>query len=188
MYSRKIPAFFILIFMLTCSPAYATAMIKFDLSDLTLRADLIVRAEALSSSEAFDKETGRMHEYFALKVKETIKGEATQSITVRQVARIKNAKFATIIAGQPEIDNGHEYLLFLRKKKNLYFILGMAQGHYSLIVEGNKLLAVQKMQGVSLQESGKPAQTTEAVNSVLEYSLLKQRIIDILKTSESGPQ
>jgi len=181
----------IIILILACGTAQATAMIKFDLSDLSLRADLIVRVSVISQSEAADAGTGRLHEYSKLKIIETIKGHCTAEITVRQVAQQKNGKYATIVTGQPRIEKGAEYLLFLMKKGDLYFILGMSQGHYALIENKGKLLAVRNLYGVSLYDKqGKitlPPESEAAITTI-EYSLLRQKIMNILKTAESGPQ
>ena len=179
----------IAISMLISATVSATTLKKMELYDLTIEADLVVRAEALSVEERFDPLDRHRHNYFTLKTEEILKGQAAANFIVRLVAPYRNLMYAAKIVGQPEISVGGDYLLFLRKKDNLYFIIGMIQGQYNLVKRDGKIYALQnKAPGVSLLKANGTVIKNQTANVEMEYETLKNSITAILKNDESKPQ
>jgi hypothetical protein len=81
--------------------------------DLVQRADAIVITTALESHSQFDA-NGGIVTIASLSVERVLKGSVNQTIDVVELGG-SVGDVATMIPGSPRYDNGHRYLIFLRK-------------------------------------------------------------------------
>jgi len=184
----RISWLFVLFFSLTgllfSYTGQASMMLPFSLKDLTQQAELIAKVKELDAQSRWSPGKKMIFTYFDLKVQETLKGKVEkEKICLKQMGGIVG-DHGMMVSGNPKLKKGEETLLFLQLHKNqkgekCYYVLGMAQGKYSLITTKINqipvLEAFRAMDGLNLIQKGK---TTLPANRI-SYQELKAKILKI---------
>ena len=109
--ARLRPALFA-VALLISSSALATVVLALSMEELTARAPLIVHAVAQGSNVAWDEPHAKIWTWTELSVKETLKGEVTTHVVVKQPGGVVG-EVGMEIAGIATFKPGEEVVLFL---------------------------------------------------------------------------
>jgi hypothetical protein len=113
--------------------AQATVMMALDLDDLAQRADMVIRAQVLSSqSKVREGSQGRILTDVEMKSLECWKGTCPEVVTA-MVLGGQEGDVEQWVSGSAQFTPGEECVVFLRAHGRTRFkVLGMAQGKYRL--------------------------------------------------------
>jgi hypothetical protein len=136
---------------LSASAAASTAL-KFDLERLTLSSDRILVGEVVEM-ESF-REDNRIYTDTTLRVEETWKGDAPDTITIRQPGG-RVGDVATRVQGLAKFQMGERSLVFLSDpdtEDHPWVIRGLAQGKFRVTTgpDGETTLAVPDLDGLQV--------------------------------------
>lgn len=169
-------------------PVHATSVERFDLKEMTQRAEVVVHGR-ITSTECRVDARGAIVTDVKLEVVELFKskdGEDKSQVKVFQFTVYGGivGDRGSAISGAPSFPQGEEVLLFLSQANDagLRTAIGLAQGKYTIRLEGGRKLAYRNLEGLRLvdprtgevQESAKPDQGVawdelrERVKSALE--------------------
>lgn len=138
----------------------ATSVERFDLKEMTQRAEVIVHGRVTSTASRVDAK-GSIVTDIKLEVTELFKSKDGQDKT--QVKVFEFTVYGGIvgsrgsaISGAPSFTQGEEVLLFLSKSNDagLRVCIGLAQGKYTIRLEGGRKLAYRNLEGLRLVDPG----------------------------------
>lgn len=114
------------------SVAHATVSIPLSVAALTREADVIVRGKVLDQVSLWDPLKGSIYTHTRVEVLGTLKGQATdREILVRQMGgRVGN--YVMKVSGNARLKPGEEVVLFLTRDAQYHYVVGLAQGKYSV--------------------------------------------------------
>lgn len=140
--------------------AHATSVERFDLKEMTQRAEVIVHGR-VTSTECRVDDRGAIVTDVKLEVTELFKTKDGED-----KAQVKTFTFTvyggivgnrgSAISGAPVFTPGEELLLFLSKQNDagLRTAIGLAQGKYTIRLEGGRKLAYRNLEGLRLVDPG----------------------------------
>jgi hypothetical protein len=140
------------------APALAATVIKLSMEELTQRADVVVRARVRSAASSRDPATGRIWTFTELDVSESIKGDASKAITVRQPGGVVDG-IGQEVAGTARFSPGEDVVLFLARAPDhpaVFQVLSLAAGKVRLEPRLSSKRAVRDLEGLQFHEQ--PAQ------------------------------
>jgi hypothetical protein len=112
--------------------AQATVMMALDLDELAQRADMVIRAQVLSSQSKTRGNQGRILTDVELKTLECWKGTCPEVVTALVLGG-QEGDVEQWVSGSAQFTPGEECVVFLRAHgKTRFKVLGMAQGKYRL--------------------------------------------------------
>jgi hypothetical protein len=115
--------------VLVTSVAHATVVVPLTLAEQVDRADVIVRATVGARQSAFVPERGAILTWTTLNVTEVLKGQASSTLTLRQMGGSANGMVQRV-PGDAELTTGQDVVLFLHREGDTVFLLALAQSCY----------------------------------------------------------
>ena len=132
---RYLTIFMLLGVMLSCSLASATIVRSMSLKEMTQTANVIVRATVSNQTARWNTDGTRIYTVTQLQVAEVLKGPVAigEAIRVRQIGG-SVGEITQMVSGNARFTPGEEVLVFLDRdeKRSLHYVIGMAQGKYSI--------------------------------------------------------
>ena len=137
------------------APARSTIVRSMNLDQLAHEADAVIHGRITHRSSSWNDTKSRIYTVTQVEVIETIKGQAKaqQILKIRQIGGTVDGITQTIV-GNASLTVGEEVVLFLDRdeKKPLYYVIGMAQGKYTVDRTGAKPRVAHNLAGLALAE------------------------------------
>jgi hypothetical protein len=163
--------------VLTTAPAFATTVAKLNMEQLVQRADLIVQGQVESVYSRWDEARRLIFTYVSIRVDESLKGSAPQSVVIRQIG----GSVGTIqmsVAGVPQFRSGEMTVVFLKRQDDSTFqVVGMNQGLYQI----DENFAVSNLFGVDLFDSKTGEITHPLISGRAPLEQLKTKIRELVR-------
>ena len=111
--------------------AFATTVLRLDVSELVKRSELIVIADVVETKAEMIQ--GRVHTRATLAIKDTLKGEKHNAIDLLHLGG-RTPDLVTYVPGMPSFEKGEHLLLFLNQPKDQKFfvVVGLEQGKFTV--------------------------------------------------------
>ncbi len=141
-----------LLLLLFSQKAMASFTLHMPLEDLSKKASVIVHTKVFSFSAAWEDQGKRIWTTYQLEVKSLLKGEFNADAIAHARGGTVGNK-TQIASGQPYLETGKEYLLFLwySEKSKRYLILGSSQGVFKVTQENDgETWAENSYQGIHI--------------------------------------
>jgi hypothetical protein len=143
----------------------ATTLVYLPFEQQVDDAGLIVVAVAATRTSSWDTGRTMIHTDIVFRVEETVKGQASGAVTVRQLGGVVG-DVGQAVAGTPVFGIGKRYVLFLEPSgEGTYRVVGFSQGSYAVALDGKGKSTVQPQLaapgGVRILGGG---QTVQAAN------------------------
>jgi hypothetical protein len=126
--------------------AEATIVKRLTVAEMARRADVVVQGTVVRQSASWNAERTRIYTVTELRVVEALKGTATAgaTISIRQLGGTLDG-IVQSIAGNARFDVGEEVVVFLDQDEALplHYVIGMAQGKFSVRRTGPAVQAAQ---------------------------------------------
>lgn len=113
------------------SEAQATVVVELTRQQLVDRSDLVVRATVVSQASAWSEDHTRMLTRTQLRVEESYKGQGFGELTLQQLGGAVDG-VESHIAGDGVLQQGHQYVLFLRRQNGLVFLTALSLAVYEV--------------------------------------------------------
>lgn len=142
----------ILTLLLLAGAAQATIVKSLSLEQMTTAADVIVVGEVLARTSAWNDEKTRIYTVTRVRVAEALKGSpGGGEIEVRQIGGTVDGLTQSIV-GNAKLKEGEEVVLFLDQDERLpyHYVVGMAQGKFSIDRSGKSPRVVRSLAGLAL--------------------------------------
>lgn len=136
-------------------PANSTIVRSMNLDQLAHEADVVVHGRITHQSSSWNDTKNRIYTVTKIEVIEAVKGQAKtqQILQIRQIGGTVDGITQTIV-GNASLTVGEEVVLFLDRdeKKPLHYVIGMAQGKYTVDRTGAKPRVAHNLAGLALAE------------------------------------
>lgn len=185
---------FAVILASAASPARATVSQALSLSELVNRADLVVVATCVDHRASWD-ERRRIVTDYSVRVDEALKGDISpgEMLTMRRLGGVLG-DLGMRIEGEPHLETGQRYLLFLRIASDAPFTrpVGMSQGVMTVNERQGSWMVQPGGSGLTLMERARGGQLVPAPPALLHpepLDRLRQRVegmIGVTPSSRSG--
>jgi hypothetical protein len=146
--------------------AQATVVRPLTLESMCGTADVIVHGTVLKREAAWNEEKTRIYTVTTVQVQTAVKGavKANDRLRIRQLGGEVDG-IAQMITGNARMLEGEEVILFLDadEVKPLHYVVGMAQGKYSVDRGGPEPKVVRNLDGLAFAEVGKTGQGLRVV-------------------------
>ncbi|MCK5796399.1 MAG: hypothetical protein KAI47_04405 [Deltaproteobacteria bacterium] len=121
-----------LVFLFGALPtsASATVMLRLSLDALVGRADRVVVGTVTAKRSAYNSR-GRIYTDATIRVEKTVRGQATQTITIRTAGGVVG-HIGMRVVGAPSLAVGERVLAFTERRGNARYIVGMRQGLFRI--------------------------------------------------------
>ena len=121
----------------------ATTLVYLPFEQQVDDAGLIVVAVAESRNSSWDTGRTMIHTDIRFRVEETVKGQTSGTVTVRQLGGVVG-DVGQSVAGTPVFGIGKRYVLFLEPSgEGTYRVVGFSQGSYAVAQDGKGKSTVQ---------------------------------------------
>ena len=134
----------------------ATIVKSLGLDELSRTADVVVHGHVEHQESMWGPQRSRIYTVTKVRVSETLKGDATKDrvLTVRQLGGTVDG-ISQIIAGNAKLADGEEVIVFLRRdpEEPLHYVVGMAQGKYTVDRSSPQPRVVRNLRGLALAET-----------------------------------
>ncbi|MBW2734213.1 MAG: hypothetical protein JRH20_17630 [Deltaproteobacteria bacterium] len=150
---HKKPLLLTFMALLLASPAGATMMVQLDLDTLVGRADQVVVGKVRSVKSRWSKDTRkRIVTDTEIVVEQTVKGAASQVITVRTMGGVVDG-IGMRVSGAVRFQAGQHVLAFTERRGGHRWMVGMRQGlfHVAAKTQGKSLVS-RSVRGLSLTQ------------------------------------
>ena len=107
----------------------ATTLVKADLAALTRSSDAVVVGRVLSVKSRFSQDRARILTDSEIAVSQTLKGQVAPTLVVMQPGG-EVGEVGQRVAGVARFAVGEEVAVFLEKRGERYFVVGLAQGKW----------------------------------------------------------
>ncbi len=138
--------------LLWAGSAHATVVKSLSLKQMTKAADVIVVGEVVERVSSWNEEKTRIYTVTRIRIGETLKGSAgAAELQVRQIGGTLDGLTQQIV-GNAKLKQGEEVLLFLDQDESLpfHYVVGMAQGKFTIDRTGDAARVVRSMEGLAL--------------------------------------
>lgn len=119
----------------TCiAAANATTIVPMSVEELTHAASNVVEAHALRSWSSWNPQHTLIYTYTAFQVSRTLKGQAAESVTVKQPGGSADG-YTQKVSGVRQFQAGEDVLLFLRPSQaadSTLVVVGLMQGNFQM--------------------------------------------------------
>jgi hypothetical protein len=143
---------------LLCSPASAATVLRLDMQSLVANSDDIVYGTVENVESRLEK--GRVYTYTRIEIDESLKGDAGDTITIRQLGG-ETEELATWVAGMPRFVEGEQVITFAEQTgdQRYHVVTGMMQGKFKVVVgpDGASRHVVPYLGDISLVDRVEPA-------------------------------
>src|SRR5690554_3541807 len=152
------------------STASAATVERMDLDELVQRSDAVVVAQVADVQTELD-ERGRVVSIIELRVRETLKGPATQTVKIRQIGGA-HGNIVTRVPGMPSFQVADQGVLFLSGDVELRptAVTGLAQGYFRVALGPDNAteFAIPQINSMNLvvRERTQPTPGTSQLRSV----------------------
>ena len=147
------------VYLLLPLSATGTISLPLPISELTFRADTIVRGVVVSRVGAWDKAHRRIRTVTEVRVSESWKGAEGPGaiVRIRQLGGTVGSVTQSV-AGDARFRLGQEVLVFLRSDpaRGLHYMVGMAQGRFGVSGATGKEDARRDLRGLELPGDAAP--------------------------------
>ncbi|MGK0358566.1 MAG: hypothetical protein ACI9U2_000855 [Bradymonadia bacterium] len=184
---------------LLSTAAWATIVQALNLEQLSKTADVVVHGRVLSQSTAWNASHSRIYTVTTVSVTDPLKGPHKKgtAIQIRQLGGTVDGITQSIV-GNAVLRTDEEVVLFLNHdpKKALHYVVGMAQGKYTVQREGKAALVRHDLRGLALADlaDGRLAQlktgeanSESAVSLPAFKTLIKGHLTGRLKAPPTSP-
>lgn len=130
--------------VLVCASAQATVVVALSRPDMVRRADMIVRASVLGHTSRWNEDHSQIITLTDLRVTRWIKGNATTSVLVLRQLGGTVGDTRSHIAGDPQLAQGQDVVLFLRRGEGVVYLYAMAQSAFHVERSHSGALRVQR--------------------------------------------
>src|ERR1051326_6925003 len=157
-------------------PLSATSIVPMSVEELAARAQLVVEGRALEQWSQWDTSEHLIYTYTRFAVTQRLKGEAADSIVVRQMGGTAGG-YTQIVSGVRHWQAGDEAVLFLRPSvanDGSLAVVGLVQGNFRITRAGDGVVTASNgVPAVSMSTAGGIGAFTGSRMSLTE---LEQRI------------
>jgi hypothetical protein len=143
--------------MVAAAPVAASVFLKVDIPGLTRMSTAVVHAQVTEVRSAWNDEKTFIFTYVTLRVDETFRGEATETVVVR-VPGGKVGDYVVEMEGAPRFRTGDEVVVFLgRWDDGAPMVAGYAQGVSRVQKDalGNRFLRGGIAEGMTISDLGR---------------------------------
>jgi hypothetical protein len=141
--------------LLVAVPAMATIVKSLSLEDMVKEADVIVQGTVVQRTMSWNDERTRIYTVTDVRVADVLKGpvHAGETIHVRQLGGTVDG-ISQSIPGNAKLSPNEEVVLFLDRdeQKPLHYIVGMAQGKFTVDRTAAQPSVVRQLDGLALAE------------------------------------
>lgn len=116
---------------LLCEAALATTLVKADLAQLTRQSDVVVVGQVTRVGSRFTSDRQRIVTDTEIAVSQAVKGEVQKTIVVMQPGG-EVGDLGQKVAGVALFTPGEEVVVFLERRGERYFVVGLGQGKYKV--------------------------------------------------------
>src|ERR1051326_7602576 len=117
-----------------CVAAHGTTVVPMSVEELTRAASHVVEAHALQSWTSWNPQHTLIYTYTSFQVNRTLKGTATDTITVKQAGGSADG-YTQKVSGVRQFQPGEDALLFLRSSTSAdgaMVVVGFIQGNFRI--------------------------------------------------------
>ena len=135
----------IILVLLFSMQAKTASVLPLDLNSLYESAEYIFHGQCIEIHETEDPSTNLPATFTMFRVLQVVKGELTDTFTIKQFGGSSSAGGATIkIPGTPRFEMGKEYVVFLPAASQLGFSspVGLSQGVFNIMLDQQGKTAV----------------------------------------------
>lgn len=150
---RTLPMAAAVAVLMAATTASATIVKSLDLEEMAREADVIVHGTVERQSASWNEERTRIYTVTEVRVTEGLKGphQAGDVIRIRQLGGTVDG-ITQMIPGNAKLVRGEEVVLFLDRdeKKDLHYVVGMAQGKFRVDRSGPRPVVDRQLEGLAL--------------------------------------
>ena len=143
--------------MLMISAANATIVKSVSLMEMAKQADAIVQGVISKQEVSWDEARTRIYTLTTIQVSEALKGkvDSAQTLKVRQIGGTIDG-ITQYVAGNAKFKEREEVIVFLERHptQGVYFVMGMAQGKYSISRATNPPSVNRSLDGITEVKPG----------------------------------
>jgi len=145
--------------VLTPGPSTATTLLKLSVEEMSRQAELIVTGKVTQVASQWSSDQTTIYTFTTVQVMKCVAGACGEKVLLKHRGGTVGDRTLSI-PGTPELSQGQEVLLFLRKdpegEKGYFAVVGMCQGLFAIEKGkgGQQATAVQKLGDVALAEPG----------------------------------
>ena len=136
-------------------PVGATIIKSLSLADMSQEADVIVQATVERQTVTWDQERKRIYTLTEIQVIDALKGpaKAEQKLIIRQIGGDLGDE-AMLVSGNAALHPGEEIIVFLDRDERLplHYVVGMAQGKFSIDRSTPTARVVRNLHGLTFLE------------------------------------
>jgi hypothetical protein len=164
--------------VLISAGCFATTVIPMSVERLTTQSTHVVFARALDHRSAWNPDHTRIFTYTRFQVMQTLKGNPTSLITVKQLGGHADG-YNMKVAGVRYFANGEDAVLFLQKASDSTFsVTGLMQGDFRLGRQSNGEVVVSN--GVpDAKELAATGEVQQYHGARMSLEELRQRVIKV---------
>lgn len=136
------------------SVAQATIVRSMSLNQMAKEADVVVHARVATQTSSWNDTKSRIYTVTNLEVVDTLKGDkAKTTLQVRQIGGTVDGITQSIV-GNANLKVGEEVVLFLDSDEKLpfHYVIGMAQGKYSIDRSAGEPRVARSLAGLALAD------------------------------------
>jgi hypothetical protein len=155
-------------------PALEATMVRpLSLQEVTVRAERIFLGQVIEVREGGD-EYGAPVTYVTFAVSQSLKGQVSQKLTIKQLGGHSGGGKILRIPGLPSYREGEEVVLFLHGTSGGGFTspVGLGQGKYAVVRQGTKALVINELSNMGVKG---PSQSYGEVPSSVRSPKLSER-------------
>jgi hypothetical protein len=141
---------------------------KISLDRMTLGSNLIIYGTVVSAHSLWEGQA--INTYTSIRVKETLKGEGREFITVKQMGG-RVGDITDEVTGSPELNQGEDVILFLVDWQGNYWIHSIVLGKFSIVTQNGNLVAYNDLNNVGLIDPVTNREVIDATEKINAFSL-----------------
>lgn len=136
--------------------ASATTVRGFGTRDMVREAAVVVRGTVTQQGGVYSADRSKIYTESRVQLREVVVGRVpTAEIVVRQLGGTVG-QVSMVVSGVARIQPGEDVLLFLRTDGERYYLVGMAQGKYTVRVQRGREVVSRALHGLNLIQGARP--------------------------------
>ena len=133
--------------VLLVNEAVPLTVAKISLQELTAQSNLVIYGTVVSANSQWEGQA--INTYTSIRVKETLKGDGQEFVTVKQMGG-RVGDITDEVTGSRELKGGEDVILFLVEWKGHYWIHSIVLGKFSVVTQNGNLVAYNDLNNVGL--------------------------------------
>jgi hypothetical protein len=154
--------------VLLVNEAVPLTVAKISLQELTAQSNLVIYGTIVSAHSRWEGQA--INTYTSIRVKETLKGEGREFITVKQMGG-RVGDISDEVTGSPELKEGEDVILFLVEWKGSYWIHSIVLGKFSIVTQNGSLVACNDLNNVGLIDPVTKREVTDPTKKTNAFPL-----------------